>query len=167
MLASTTSGNLFDQGLQLVGGCFDRQHGSRIAVFPASAIRRPRVHAQVQKGFPVDPPGGIECRQFAVAVSAGGIRPQVKVVQNRKHGQADRTDGGLGHIGPAKAIRLLLVIWKGRGAEKGFPPADGVWSNWLLTASTASMAPGKQQERSLPMFILASLSGKHEGDFSG
>ena len=109
---------LFDQRLQGVYGCFYRQHGPRITDFTGLGHQVTAGDTQIQKGFTVDPTGGIECRQLPVTVSTGGIRPQVEVVQNRKHGQTYRTDGGLGHIGAAKGIRLLLLLVVGKGGAR-------------------------------------------------
>ncbi len=160
-------GNPFDQGFYLVDRCFDCQHGPRIALVSGFGHQAAARDTQVQKRFPVHPSGGVECRQFTVAVPAGGIRPQVKGLQNREHGQADRTDGGLGHIGPAKAIRLLLVAGKAGAWKKDFPqgrclvklPADR-FNSVHGTGKTAGKIPAH-------VYILAPLAGKHEGGFSG
>ncbi len=102
-------------------------------------------------------------------MTAGRIRLHIEVRQRRKHGQTHRSDGRLGHIGPAKGIRLPLplVVGKGRARKQDLPQR-----RFLIKLVTGSLdgfhGTGKGADE-IPshMGILASLAGKHESDFSG
>ena len=102
-------------------------------------------------------------------MAAGCIRAHLKVRQRRQHGQAGRSDGGLGHIGSAKGIRLFLplVVGKGRARIEDLPQRPirikmetGCLDGFHGTGKTAYQIPAH-------VGILASLTGKHEGGFSG
>ena len=102
-------GHFRGQVLQRINGCLDSQHAARVTAASGISHQAAAGHAQGQQGGAVDPAGGVQGGQFAIAVPAGSVRSDVEIGQHRQHGQADRADSRLGHIGALQGLQCLAL----------------------------------------------------------
>ena len=160
---------LLGEGLHDEGErCGHRQHPPPVAV-PRRHETAPEAR-EVMEGPLVEPPGGAEGGQFAVAVAGRRVRREAEGLQEPERAEAHRADGGLGHVGGAELLFLPLPF-AGRERRGGIDPvgeADAVRSGEIPVGRGKGLEELGEGAGEIPEHpgVLGTLAGEEDGELS-